>query len=218
MEKGGDTVEDQRRIDRAITGVTPHGDQAAPAASRADAQAGPDLPTQEGTADNCMETQVHRGAQAPQEISMSRASQEPRAQESASNYEDETSPTRGRNPRPPPGSGTDSSSRATLGHLETPDYNKWPFATPQLPHAVVKLYEAARSAKTRGTARPRVDEDLQLNTPAWEQAATGHHMDQVVIRGIKFGFALQYAGPPRYGPPATYNHSSALAYPTRRRW
>ena len=74
------------------------------------------------------------------------------------------------------------------------------------------MYEAAKNAKLSGSAPPRVDCDLGLKTQTWEEVVTGHDMDQAVINGIKHGFAMQYTGPPRYGPSATYNHSSAMAF------
>ena len=53
-----------------------------------------------------------------------------------------------------------------------------------------------------------------LQVAAWEQHASGHPGDDVVVHGIKYGFSVQYRGPPLLVPAATYNHQSANNYPT----
>ena len=93
------------------------------------------------------------------------------------------------------------------------DYAKWPYPTLEVSTDSADLYEAARHAKVHGATPPRVDHTASLNTQAWEALATGHADDDIVLNGFKYGFSIQYVGPPRYQPSAQYNHSSATHYP-----
>ena len=50
-------------------------------------------------------------------------------------------------------------------------------------------------------------------------SCTGHSDDGWILDGLKFGFHIQYRGPPRYNTEPTYNHSSAVQHPdTIRRY
>ena len=82
-----------------------------------------------------------------------------------------------------------------------------------MPRPTAALYDRAIQARLANTTPPRVDGDTALIIDRWEQAATGHNDDELVIKGIKYGFAIQYRGPPRYGTTAKYNHPSAENYP-----
>ena len=96
--------------------------------------------------------------------------------------------------------------------LGPPDYAKWPFPAGHLTQPTARLYDQALSAKLSGKPPPSLHQHTNLKLEAWKEACTGHYMDEMVCEGIEYGFPIQYQGPPRYGPPATYNHSSALAF------
>ena len=93
------------------------------------------------------------------------------------------------------------------------DHSKWPYPTLQISTPTASLYEEALQAKLKGMPPPRLDHTTSLNVKEWAAAATGHPADDLVLRGIKHGFSVQYQGPPCYAPPERYNHSSATSFP-----
>ena len=111
----------------------------------------------------------------------------------------------------------DVEAACPMGHqgvmTDSPDYNKWPYPAQEMHAQTALLYDAAKLAKLNGAPPPRVDETTSLIISAWEGAATGHPADTIVINGIKHGFSIQYMGPPMYGTPSQYNHTSATCFP-----
>ena len=93
------------------------------------------------------------------------------------------------------------------------NYHRWPFPASCMETGAAELYDAARTAAIQGRPPPRLDHTTSLVTSAWEDEATGHPADKMILRGIKQGFSIQYAGPPIMTPPATYNHQSANNFP-----
>ena len=89
----------------------------------------------------------------------------------------------------------------------------WPFPAQSFPTQDAEIYEAARRAAEGRATPPRIDHTTSLKTDTWERESTNHPADDIVIRGIKFGFSTQYAGPPILGPTSSYNHKSAMEYP-----
>ena len=95
----------------------------------------------------------------------------------------------------------------------TPDYRHWPFPARCMDADAATLYDAARTAAIQGQSPPSLDHTTSLDTEAWITEATGHPADEMILRGIKQGFSIQYAGPPLMAPPAKYNHQSAEKFP-----
>ena len=95
----------------------------------------------------------------------------------------------------------------------TQPYKQWPTPSPGMHTEAATLYNAARSALAEHKPPPRLDHTTALATMAWEVEATGHPDDLLVLKGIKYGFSIQYAGPPVLNPTAAYNHQSAVNYP-----
>ena len=101
-----------------------------------------------------------------------------------------------------------------FAHAPRCDYKGWPFPARSVSGPTGALYDAARSAFTRDTPHPRVDHTTDLLIDIWVRESTGHPADQLVLDGLRFGFPIQYKGPPVVTPTAKYNHHSAEAYST----
>ena len=56
-----------------------------------------------------------------------------------------------------------------------------------------------------------------LNVDHWRKEVTGHHEDDDVIRGILYGYPIQYTGGPRYDSLTIGNHPSAKQHPSHIR-
>ena len=93
------------------------------------------------------------------------------------------------------------------------DFAKWPFPSEYVKDETAKLYTAVKSKNAQNYAGARQYIKMSLNIDNWEKEATGHRDDQMVLQGIKYGFPIQYQGPPQYENKATINHSSAMKFP-----
>lgn len=63
-------------------------------------------------------------------------------------------------------------------------------------HYRADAYNRVRLSGTSNEKGPRIKLKTNLNVRLWESEASGHRDDGVVISGIKFGFSMQYLGPP----------------------
>ena len=95
-----------------------------------------------------------------------------------------------------------------------------PFISHKVPYGYCVIYDAAVAGRAANHLAARVRVPSGLNIGMWERYATGHHEDQQVLVGVKYGFPLQYTGGPCYdskgqGAPSspTNNHASAVCYP-----
>ena len=92
------------------------------------------------------------------------------------------------------------------------DYSKWPYPTLALPAAAAKLYDVTRSAGGPNHVAPRIMIPTDLKVEEWDRHATGHPQDAWLLDAVRFGFPIQYLGPPRMNTPTGYNHSSANSH------
>ena len=88
----------------------------------------------------------------------------------------------------------------------------WPFPAGVLPPHLADMYEQAIAASRAAdpATRPVIKTALRLDE--WEAARTGHEDDDWTLDALRYGFPIQYTGPPSYDPPLLYNHASAVAY------
>ena len=93
-----------------------------------------------------------------------------------------------------------------------PDYRRWPYPSLAMRSEAAQLYERALAARLAGSTPPPVHAYTTLDTQAWVAAATDHPQDEMVLQGIQQGFPIQYAGPPQFGVPASYNHAIATGH------
>lgn len=76
---------------------------------------------------------------------------------------------------------------------------------------VLKLYNVCKTAGTHNVLGPQQSINTCNRIDAWQALSTGHSDDWWIIQCIRFGFPLQYRGPPLYNQ-FQGNHSSALQY------
>ena len=76
------------------------------------------------------------------------------------------------------------------------DYSRWPFPARGMDPDAARLYDAARSARIGGTTPPRLEHTTDLVITEWLAEATDHPQDAMVLQGIRYGFSIQYSGPP----------------------
>ena len=91
-------------------------------------------------------------------------------------------------------------------------FRSWPFPAPFLQHELAMVYDAARTTRGPNHIAPRILMPTDLNLREWEATATGHHDDPWIIDAVKYGFPIQYSGPPMFQPSSIYNHTSAAGY------
>ena len=88
----------------------------------------------------------------------------------------------------------------------------WPYPSRYLPPELADIYEDVRSKGAPNHSGARRYIKTGLNIQEWVGRTTAHDDDAWIIDSIKYGFPIQYAGPPKYDPAPLYNHSSATNY------
>lgn len=73
------------------------------------------------------------------------------------------------------------------------------------------VYNVCRDAATHNMLGPRVPVPTSNKADAWKNISTGHQDDAWLIDAIKFGFPMQYRGPPLYNERVP-NHPSAMNF------
>lgn len=58
------------------------------------------------------------------------------------------------------------------------------------------IYSAVRKYGTSNETGAKIPVTTGLKTREWASLSTGHTDDNIVLNGIKYGFSLQYTGPP----------------------
>ena len=76
------------------------------------------------------------------------------------------------------------------------------------------LYNAVKSHGVPNAIGARICIPTPLDPQAWSAVATGHPQDSAVLDGIRYGFGLQYDGPP-IPSSDDVNHQSAVNYPSQ---
>ena len=99
--------------------------------------------------------------------------------------------------------------------ISTLDTAKWPFPHPRLRDGTARIYDAVRSSSRHNHEACRIPLPTALNIEAWEREGRDHPQDEMVIEGIKFGFPIQYCGPPQYQAADCPNHASAKRFPVQ---
>lgn len=90
---------------------------------------------------------------------------------------------------------------------------EWPHVTQQPASKVLQIYDVVRKAGTYNAFGARVAVKSLLNLSEWDKASTGHPDDQWLLQLIRFGFPLQYMGPPNPSKGiVSPNHKSAIDY------
>ena len=98
-------------------------------------------------------------------------------------------------------------------HVAPPNYSKWPFPTQHMDHSTAKIYDTVRSYGKHNHEGAKITLQTSLNLDRWDTETTGHNHDQIVLQGVRYGFPIQYRGPPRYDAHPCDNHTSAVKYP-----
>ena len=88
-------------------------------------------------------------------------------------------------------------------------FRGWPFPAPNLGLEAARLYDITRSAKYMNHAGPKQLIKTSLVVEEWDRRATGHADDCWILGSIRYGFPIQYSGPPILETPTHYNHPSA---------
>ena len=87
----------------------------------------------------------------------------------------------------------------------------WPLSralNDQVPQ-LATIYTAVRNTGVPNSLGARCVIPSRLKASNWEQLATGHPNDVIVLDGVRYDFPSQYWGPPRPSTPSGYNHTSA---------
>lgn len=91
----------------------------------------------------------------------------------------------------------------------------WPAINQQPGVEMLCIYDVVRESGTYNVLGARIEVNSLLRLEEWEKAATGHIDDQWLLQLIRFGFPLQYLGPPNPSKGVIApNHKSAKDYGT----
>lgn len=91
---------------------------------------------------------------------------------------------------------TDKEQILDIRLLANKRVHTWPFASDEFAgHPTECIYSSVRSFDTSNETGAWIPVPTGLDTGKWENIATGHSDDSVVLNGIKYGFSLQYTGP-----------------------
>ena len=91
-----------------------------------------------------------------------------------------------------------------------------PTPDPCLPPDIAGIFTKVVKMGCPNAAGARIPVASSLNIPIWKSESTGHTADEFVLRGVEFGFSLQYTGPaPHQGRTRPPNHTSARDYPAQ---
>lgn len=97
--------------------------------------------------------------------------------------------------------------------IEAERKDKWPRLTQAAATInVLKPYIACQAAGTHNVLGPRIEIKTGIKIEAWTELATGHPDDQWLIQCLRYGFPMQYRGPPIHNK-FTSNHPSAINFP-----
>ena len=103
-----------------------------------------------------------------------------------------------------------SHCQLTKADARASEHRPYPTGVMHSDHA--RLYEAACEWELSHPGTQGVYVPTNLKIKEWEIRATGHQDDIWIIEALKYGFPVQYKGPPRYEPLSLYNHASANNY------
>ena len=93
------------------------------------------------------------------------------------------------------------------------DFTKWPFPHKDMRESTVRIYEAVKGSSTYNHIGKRITLHTDLNLDVWDREATQHPQDKMVLEGIRYGFPIQFNGPPMYSDKPVQNHPSAERHP-----
>ena len=94
----------------------------------------------------------------------------------------------------------------------TLDAAKWPFPSPMMNAETAYIYDAVKTTGRHNHEHARITLPTALNSDMWAKEATGHAQDHMVLQGVRYGFPIQYSGPPQYTAAVAQNHASARNY------
>lgn len=78
-------------------------------------------------------------------------------------------------------------------------------------HHVADIYEQVRDLGIPNEVGARIPITSKLKPQVWLNESTGHPDDSIVLQGVRFGFSLQYTGPPLCELPIEM-HASGASY------
>ena len=99
--------------------------------------------------------------------------------------------------------------------IPTLDTGKWPFPHQRLNAETARIYDVVRASGKHNHEGAMIPLPTALRVEAWAREASDHPQDEMVLKGIRFGFPIQYCGPPQYQAAAPPNHSSAMRFPAQ---
>ena len=79
--------------------------------------------------------------------------------------------------------------------------------------STARIYNAVRGTQAHNHVMAKVQLETSLKLDKWESEATGHIDDLMVLQGLRYGFPIQYRGPPILGNQRPPNHATALRFP-----
>lgn len=102
-----------------------------------------------------------------------------------------------------------------INQIDLADYkkNNWPAPSPEFyvtPSA--SIYHAVRNTGVPNEIVARIPIKRALDIPKWQAASQGHPDDEIVLKGIQYGFSLQYCGDV-LSEVTEEAHASGLKYP-----
>ena len=99
------------------------------------------------------------------------------------------------------------------GSYSQPDYAKWPYPAKELKGDIARIYDQVRATNAHNHEKARITLETSLKLEVWGREATGHADNNMVLQGLRFGFPIQYRGPPKYADNNTTNHQTAVSHP-----
>lgn len=87
---------------------------------------------------------------------------------------------------------------SSLDHRELAQHRRtnWPRPSHEMANQeLAAVYKQVLNHGTPNAIDSKIPIKTKLNVGLWEQCATGHIDDEIVIAGIKYGFSMQYLGP-----------------------
>lgn len=84
-------------------------------------------------------------------------------------------------------------------HLAQNRIEYWPDVEPTISSCpILDIYTAVKSWGLPNMLGPRIPVPSPLKFQAWKDIATGHIHDSFILDGVRYGFPIQYTGPPIY--------------------
>ena len=122
-------------------------------------------------------------------------------------------PTQNQTGRPPvPSVNTDApGNEVTRGpsQVHSDTFTAWPTPTAEMTAATAGIYEKVKATALHNHESARVTLPSSLNLAVWERESTSHEDDSMVLQGTRYGFPIQYHGPPPLTQKVCANHASA---------